>query len=191
MKRFIYFTVFFAFLLSFNLVAQDFATKGDIEAGGNLGWSSTTSVSAGESADESSSNLWLEPYIGYFLMNNLEIGIVPSFSSSSFGDNSNNGFGIYLAPAWNFDLKSNVYPFIEGRIGYNTESFDNGTTDVSSSGIAWCVRGGVKVQVGSSALVNFDVMYKQVTLNPENYDGDRNGYNQLGIMAGFTIFFNK
>lgn len=175
-------------LLSINLIvhAQDFATKGDIEVGGNISFTSITSVHNGETASNSTSIFSFSPYFGYFVVNNLELGIIPSFTSYSYGGGSSiTTFGIYFAPAWNFDLKSHTYPFIEGQIGYNSQS--NGATE---GGLAWAVKGGIKAQVGSSALINFGIYYTQVTMNPDGAD-KRNGYNQFGISGGFTIFFNK
>lgn len=183
-----------AVLLAFTSLSfsQNFATKGTIEAGGSLGFSSTTNVSNGETADNSSTTFRIEPYIGYFITNGLELGIVPSFSTSSFGDNSSTSFGGYFAPAWNFDLRSNLFPFIEGRIGYN--SYDDGisiTDDPSYGGIAQGVRGGVKVKLGNSGLFNVSLSYDQMTMNPEDWDGDRNGQNVLAANAGFTVFFGR
>jgi len=164
---------------------------GTVELGGTLGFNSTTQVSNGEAADESSTTIFFNPYFGYFFINSLEVGIIPTFSSSSFGDQSQNNFGVLLAPAYNFDLGNCWYPFIEGRVGYNTSSQDDGddeTEDPSFSGLAWGFRGGVKAQVGNNALVNVGVFYNNVTMNPENWEGDRNGQNVFGIEAGVAIF---
>ena len=189
-------TVLFAALFVFTSLsfAQNFATKGTIEVGGSLGFSSTTSVYNGESASNSTTTIRLEPYIGYFIVNSFELGFEPSFTTSSFGDYSSSSFGIYFAPAWNFDLRSNLFPFIEGRIGYNTSSSDDGnstTEDPTYSGIAWGLRGGVKAQVGNSALINLALSYDQITMNPKGWNGSRNGQNIFGFNAGFTIFFGR
>lgn len=175
-------------------LTQNFATKGTIEAGGSLGFSSTTSVSNGESSSNSTTTFRLEPYIGYFVVNSFEIGFEPSFTTSSFGDYSSNSFGIYFAPAWNFDLRSNLFPFLEGRIGYNTSSSDDNnseTEDPAYGGIAWGARGGVKVKIGNSGLFNLALSYDQITMNPKGWDGGRNGQNIFAVNAGFTIFFGR
>lgn len=187
------FIVLFVFTsLSFS---QNFATKGTIELGGSLGFSSSTGVYDGNTADKATTTFMVEPYVGYFVINNLELGLIPSFSTTSYSrDQSITSFGVYFAPAWNFDLKSNLFPFIEGRVGYNTSSYDDGnalTDDPSSSGLAWGFRGGVKVQVGNSALVNLALSYDQVTLEPENWSGGRIGQNVFGVNAGFTIFLGR
>lgn len=188
-------SLFVIFLLGTSFIyAQNFPSKGTIELGGSVGFSSTTSVYNGESSDHSLTSFSLQPYFGYFIINNFELGIVPSFTSLSYNDQSQTNFGIYVAPAWNFDLHSNIFPFVEARLGYNTSSYDDGnslTDDPSSSGLAWGLRGGLKAQVGNSALVNVAVSYDQITLEPSGWSGDRIGENIFGINAGFTIFFAR
>ena len=137
MKKF--FTIIIIFLLAggISMFAQDFAHKGVVEIGGTVGFNSSTTVIDGESANESYTQFWFNPYVGYFIMNNFEVGVIPTFSTASFGDNSSTSFGILFAPAYNFDLHSSFYPFLEGRIGYNTSSYDDGnslTDDPSKNG---------------------------------------------------------
>jgi hypothetical protein len=189
-KFFTVFTIVF-FACGVSLFAQNFAKKGTLELGGSVGFTSTTGVSNGETADESETNFMFNPYVGYFFMNSFEVGLIPSFSTSSFGDQSLSSFGVLLAPAYNFDLGNCWYPFIEGRIGYNTITYDPGIQGVDEStisGLEWGFRGGVKAQVGNNALVNVGVFYRNVTMDPEDWDGDRNGFNQFGIEVGVAIF---
>ncbi|MCC6255557.1 MAG: hypothetical protein IT276_11630 [Ignavibacteriaceae bacterium] len=166
--------------------AQNFATKGTIEAGGSIGFSSTTAVANGNSVGDALSTFILQPYIGYFISNGFELGVVPSYVSQSSGGSSISTFAIYLAPAWNFDLRSNLFPFLEGRIGYNTVSSGG-----SASGLAWGLRGGAKVKLGNSGLFNVAVSYDQLTTNPSGWSGDRIGQNIIAVNAGFSVFFGR
>ena len=187
-KFFTVFTIVF-FACGVSLFAQNFAKKGTIELGGSVGFTSTTGVTNAETADESITSFFFNPYVGYFFMNSFEVGLIPSFSTMSAGDASLNSFGILLAPAYNFDLGNCWYPFIEGRIGYNTETFDSGLSESTQSGIEWGFRGGVKAQVGNNALVNAGLFYRQVTLNDDDDPNDeRDGFNQFGIEVGVAIF---
>lgn len=188
---FLFITLFVFASLSF---AQNFPNRGTLEVGGSLGFSSTTNVVNGQSSSNSTSTFRIEPYIGYFIINSFELGIEPSFTRTGSGDYSSTTFGIYLAPAWVFNLRSNLYPFIEGRIGYNSSSVDDGiplTPDISSGGFAWGFKGGMKFQVGKSSLVNMAITYDQITMNPKDWTGNRNGKNIFGVNAGVTIFFSK
>jgi len=177
-------------IFAFSINAQDFGKKGVIEAGGMVGFSSTTAVSDGESVGDALTQFTLEPYFGYFVINSLELGLIPSFTSLSQGDASIKTFGIYFAPAWNFDLRSMAFPFLEGRIGY--QSIDLGDGDNNTlSGLSWGLRGGLKYQLGNSALVNASLGYTQNTLNPKDWGGGRNGTNVFDVLFGFTVFFGK
>jgi hypothetical protein len=192
MKKFFYLLVLTLVVGSVSLSAQNFAKKGVWELGGMIGFSSTTAIFDGESGDEALTQFTFEPYIGYFVINGLELGLIPSFSSLSQGDASISSFDIYFAPAWNFDLQSKAFPYLEGRIGYGTATYDSGEGDDETlSGLSWGARGGLKYQLGSSAIVNASLGYTQSTLNPKDWDGGRNGTNVFDVMAGFTIFFGK
>jgi hypothetical protein len=186
MKNF--FSFFFLVLLfgSITLNAQDFAKKGAIELGGSIGFSSIKLVFDGETVGNSLNIFIFQPYLGYFVIDNLELALIPSITSVSSGGNSSTDYAFFFAPAWNFDLKdSKIFPYIEGRIGYSTSD------DASSKGLAWGTRGGAKFQLGNSALVNASVGYTQFTLEPDNWEGDRVGSNVFDLMAGFTVFFGN
>ncbi len=194
MKMFSY-IVLAVLVFSFAAGAQTshtFAKKGIWETGGSIGFSSTTDVTNGESADDSQTDFTLEPYIGYFITDGFELGLIPIFSSSSLGDYSNSTFGIFLAPAYNFMTGSNIIPFIEGRIGYNTSSDDQNVAGeiitVDRSGLSYGARGGIKVELGGNSLLNVGLQYMMITLDPENAD-ERNGYDQFALTAGWTVFF--
>jgi len=195
MKKFFYFLALTLVIGSVSLSAQNFAKKGIWEFGGSIGFSSVTYVYDGESADDAASSFMFDPYIGYFVIDCLELGLVPSFETYSLGDYSSNSFGIYFAPAWNFDLQSNVFPFIEGRVGYNTTTVkyddEEGEIEETASGLAYGARGGVKVQLGNSALVNASIGYMMATMEPDGWEGDRIGSNGFDLMVGFTVFLGN
>lgn len=171
--------------------AQDFAKKGVIELGGSILFSSTTEVYDGETADDSQTDFSFMPLVGYFIIDGFEVGVMPVFSSTSFGDNSTSTIGIYLTPQYHFDMKSNIYPYIGAMVGYNSLNIDNGTNDESFSGLSFGGLAGLKVQLGKSALANLGINYFMYTFNPEDWDKDRVGANQLAISAGVSIFFGK
>ena len=113
MIKFLFFSLLIATSLCLDIYAQDFATKGDIELGGSISFISTTNVNNGETASNSLSIFSLNSYLGYFIANSFEIGIIPSLTTASYGGSSSTAIGIYLAPSWNFILRSsNIYPFV-------------------------------------------------------------------------------
>lgn len=188
-------------LISFVLVmvasltsAQDFAKAGVLEAAGSIGFSSTTSVYDGESADDARTTFSFMPLLGYFIIDGFELGFAPRFSSSSYGDVSNSSLGIFVVPQFHFNLKSNIYPYIGAAVGYNSDSYDDGnseTDDATSSGISYGAMGGIKVQVGKAALVTIGVEYFMLNSEPEDWEGDRVGADVFSVSAGVAIFFGK
>ena len=164
--------------------AQSFASKGTVEIGGTISYNSTTSVSNGETSDNSLGVFSLDVPIYYFVVDGLEAGLIPSYQNYSYGESSTSLFKLLVGVAYNVKTNSTAYPFFEGRVGFNTAS--NGET---KSGLVWAVIAGVKVQVAGNTLLNFGVGYTQNTLEDNNDQNGRSGTDVIEGRAGFTIFF--
>ncbi len=161
----------------------DFATKGSVEVGGNIGFLSTTPVVDGV-AGSATTVVQFSPFVGYFLADEFELGFDPfSFVSTSHDDHSVTQILILLAPSYNVRLGSTAYPFFEGLVGLSSVS--DGST---ASGVAWGFRGGVKVAVTGKGLLNIGLEYLQENLNPSGAV-NRYGFNELSVQAGFTVWF--
>jgi len=171
-------------LFSSLLFSQDFAKKGIWELGGTVGFSSQTSVNGGTASDKSTTTISISPSFGYFITDNFELGLMPlSYTSSSYNGSSSSLITIMLAPTYNFDIHSNVYPFITALIGYGSYSAGSNTY----SGLDYGGKAGVKIQIAKNVLVNAGISYVMYTYNPSGVS-DRNGYNLLSVEAGFSIF---
>jgi len=176
---------------SFTLNAQTikkFALKNVWEAGGSLGFTSTTPVIDGNTGS-ATTMINFQPYGGYFIAKGLELGIMPSvnYTKPPSPESDYIDYTLYFAPAYNFIIqKSIVYPYIMGLIGYTV--YNGGGTTLS--GIAFGGEGGVKINAYGNSLIKFGIQYEQKTLNPsDNPDGNRNGLNNIKIEAGFSLFF--
>ncbi|MCF7859509.1 MAG: porin family protein [Candidatus Cloacimonetes bacterium] len=181
-------SIIFSMLVVFAITvsAQNFAKKGCFEIGGDIGFSSQTPVSNGNTGDASTS-FSLSSYTGYFIIDGFEIGFAP-LSYTIYTPPSGSKYStlsILAAPAYNFDLKSNIFPFIEGLFGYTAQTVG----DNSASGFSYGARGGIKIILGENALINAGIQYMLYTYNPEGAD-NRYGYNLLMINAGFAVYFN-
>ncbi len=175
------------FFISISLIeAQNFAKKGCFEVGGSIGFTSNTPVIGGDTKD-ATTTFSFSSFTGYFITDGFEIGFAPlnySVTSPPEGDNTTQ-LTVLLAPAYNFDMKTNIYPFIEGLVGYTSIS----SGDVTLDGISYGVRGGIKIVLGKNALVNAGVQYMNYTYKPEDAD-ERTGTNQLMINAGLAVYFD-
>jgi hypothetical protein len=162
-----------ASLLASSAFAGDFATRGCIELGGTVGFTSQTGLTTFD----------IGPYVGYFIMDQLEIGLRPNIAViSPSGGSSSTNINVVAAPAWNFKLSNpSLTPFVEAQIGFNSTSSGGGA---STSGFVWGGLGGVKILMGSNGLLNFGLGYTSTTVNSVST-------NVFGIQGGFTIFLSK
>lgn len=175
-----------------------FAKEKQIELGGSIGISSQTYVSNGEYDNESTTNISFSPYAGYFVTDGFEIGIMPTVSYTKYGGSGHlTDYTIYLAPAYNFDTKSNLYPYVMGFIGYNGVDYSYGS---GVTGIAWGGEAGLKIHAFGSGLIKIGLSYELKTLGRGSttaYEfgsygnsSGRNGYDLLKLNVGFNVFLH-
>jgi len=167
-----------------SLLAQDFAQKGIWEIGGRINYTSETSVSSRGTSENSLNTFSLNIPVYYFVIDGLEVGLIPGYENLSYGDNSASLIEILAGIAYNIQTESAAYPYIEGQFGFNTAG--NGS---SRSGILWLISAGLKVQVGGNALLGLGLFYEERTLETSSYDGSRVGINTWGVDVGFAVFF--
>ena len=214
MKKLISFLVIFFVTASVTLNAQDFGRKGTWEIGGLVMYANNTIVTNGETeingVGTSVSLFFINVPVYYLIADGLQIGVVPEFVSAnvSSGDNdlTLSLFGGFFSTAYVFKTGGSVFPFIEGRIGYNSItqsqsgssplSKGSGITqeeiDETFSGIGWGFSGGIKVQLGKAALLNLGVGYQQRTANHEDDTDDlRDGLNVISVLAGFSVYLGR
>lgn len=168
------------------LWSQDFAQKGIWELGGTISFVNSTSVSNGESSDNSLSTFSLNVPVYYFVIDGLELGLIPQFENLSSGGSSASLFALLAGIAYNIQTQSAAYPFFEGQVGFNTAS--NGS---SRSGLIWSLNAGAKVQIGSQGLARIGLFYQQRTLETSNNEGGRDGIDTWGLNVGFAVFFGS
>lgn len=162
-----------------------YAKKSQWDVGGSIGFVSSTAVNNGETADNSSTTFSFQPYGAYFVIDGLELGIMPSIEYYKDDTYNYTDYTLYFAPAYNFDTKSQFYPYIMGLIGY--DGYNSGNKH--EKGLAWGGEVGVKANFLGNSLLKLGIQYEQKTYNPSEWDGDRNGMNNIKINLGFNVFF--
>lgn len=186
MKNLSIFFVAILLICSNSLWAQDFANKEIWELGGTISFVNSTAVHNGQSSESSLSTFSLNVPVYYFIIDGLELGLIPQFQNLSSGGSSASLFALLAGIAYNLKTKSAAYPFFEGQVGFNTAS--NGS---SRSGIIWSLNAGAKIQIGSQGLARIGLFYEQRTLNSSNNEGGRNGTDTWGLNVGFAMFFGS
>ena len=176
-----------SFVSASNVHAQ-YATKGVIELGGAVSFSSTTAVSNGNTASQSSTLFQFTPYGNYYITDGFSIGLSPGIDIVKFAgvSESMKGYAIFLVPGYTFTTKSNLFPFIEGMVGYTALS--SGSTDLS--GISFGGKGGVKMVVGNNGIITVGLNYILFNLSPSGAD-KRSGYNNIAFSFGYSIFISR
>jgi len=168
------------------LSSEKFANKGQVELGGMLNFTSNTHVTAGTTGD-AATTFALTPFVGYFFMDQLEVGLNLRLNSTTFRGNTSSDYTFLLSPAWNFSIRnSNVTPAVAFLIGYGSTTTNSGIT---SSGLSVGGRAVAKIQVVSNANLHVGLEYLMNTRNPSGYSGARDGDNILNVDVGFAIFF--
>ncbi len=162
-----------------------YAKKSQWDVGGSIGFTSQTAVVDGTTADNSTTLFSFQPYGAYFVIDGLELGIMPSIEYQKYDGSNSTDYTIYFAPSYNFDTKSQYYPYIMGLIGY--DGYNSG--DYHAKGLAWGFEGGVKANLLGNSIIKLGIQYEQKTYNPADWSGNRNGMNNVKVNLGFNVFF--
>ncbi|MEI6059879.1 MAG: outer membrane beta-barrel protein [Bacteroidota bacterium] len=172
-----------AVVLSVAISAQ--TKKGDIFLSGGTGLTTTfmsvTPVYDGKSGDKTTgSSISFLPSVGYFVINNLAIGLAGNMShNSSKGESGNkdvsNSIMIVPTAIYFFPVDGKVRPLAQFGVGlvsqtskYIPKSGSNETNSVSGA----CINlgGGISYFIKENISFNFGLSYTRVTLT----DGDDN-----------------
>lgn len=180
--------IFLIVFISACSVHAQFATKNIVELGGSVSYSSTTQVVNGTSASQSTSIFQFLPYASYYFYDNISLALSPGITivSPAGSTESTKGYALFLVPGYTFNMKTNMFPYVEAMIGYT--ALKSGATDLS--GISFGAKGGVKLIVGNSGAVSFGVSYMIINLSPSGASS-RYGYNNFAFSMGYSIFFKK
>jgi hypothetical protein len=188
--RFFVFLILGQLLLASLCAAQEpkpFATKGVVELGGSISYQYSSTINRGVELGHMNL-LSILPYAGYFVTDNIEIGVNPlGIQTYWYSGNTTTAYKILIAPAYNFNSKSDVFPFLEAQIGYTAQTNSGTFVTPTLDGLGWGGRGGVKIVMGGNGLLNLGVQYQETTLSQSGATS-RTGSNVLMISAGFTIW---
>jgi hypothetical protein len=176
----------------------------------NLGYSSMNFKSDADGFKESDpdkmTNINLLPKVGYFVVDNLALGLDVNIalSSTKYGEDSNKYSQTLLSagPFVRYYIPSSkVLPFIEinssfGAINMKYDYNDNSIReDVEDKISIMSIGGGVGLAAPLGERVTFDVLagYNSLSLKDkeDNEDNDRWVIGTLGLKVGFTIFLGS
>ncbi|MDY3338596.1 outer membrane beta-barrel protein [Riemerella anatipestifer] len=156
-----------------------------VEGKTNLGFNSvSTKVKYdGKSYDAGKvSTFNISPSVGYFVMDNLALGLEFNFLSSKEGNSSSSTLSFLPNATYYFSTGSQFRPYLGVGVGYGS----NTTGDVSVGGLAWGVKGGGVYMLNKTAGINLGLGYSQFSTTNNNATTTAGAF---GVNAGFSLFF--
>ena len=173
-----------------------YATRGVVELGGAVSFSSSTMVSNGTVADKSTTLFQCMPYVNYFLTDGFSMALVPGINIIKIAgsESSIKIYGLFLSPGFTFHAGGKIYPYIDGMIGYTAVKSDAspnaalGTGEIDLKGVSFGGKAGIKIGAGNSGLAAIGASYMLINISPKDAD-KRSGLNNLAFSLGYSIYF--
>jgi hypothetical protein len=159
-----------------------YGDQGVVELGGSFGLS----------AAENSFGISADPFIGYFLVDNIELGATLGVRHASVGGENSNQFALLVEPSFHVPINDGFFYFI--GLGIGAALVDTSVTD-SELGLAIAPRTGVQFLIGRSGLLNLGARYSIVLSDVDSAVGLGGGEtvlafrNTFDVQAGYTIMF--
>jgi outer membrane protein len=160
------------------LVSAQTVGKGAWMLGGSLGFSSTKV----KDADVSTTHIFLNPNVGYFIMDDLALGLdIAFFSESTDGESESNfGFGPYAR----YYITDPI--FLQVGYAFDASPFDSqlfqaggGSTFHAAVGYSWFLNNGVAIE---PALF--------LNIYSDDEDSALQSFTQFGLSIGIQAFAN-
>ncbi|MDY3548608.1 outer membrane beta-barrel protein [Riemerella anatipestifer] len=160
-----------------------------VEGKTNLGFNnvSTKVKYDGKSYDDGKvSTFNISPSVGYFVMDNLALGLELNFLSAKSGDETNSTFSLLPNATYYFSTGSQFRPYLGAGVGYasTTSKYNNLSSTVD--GLAWGVKGGGVYMLNKTAGINIGLGYNQFSTTNNDVTTT---VGTFGVNAGFSLFF--
>jgi hypothetical protein len=189
MKRFFYTLIFLLIVFCSPSKAQGLklTDAGTTELAGTISYANYKAPAV----DVSYSVFTFAPQVSYFFIENLSLGIttglgyLPGISIVSPSDGeSSTVVQLFLSPAYHFPIDSKqLYPFVEGQIGYALV-----TDGDASSGLSYGGRAGIKFTPVEHFVITFAGQFTSLRLYEDGSD-ERIGWDYWTIGFGVGGYF--
>ena len=168
--------------------------KGIIRLGPELAYSSASQEIDGFNAKFKTTTLNLQLSGGYFVIDNLEVGLGVNLSSTENKVDSNeettSGTAIGPNVTYMVPIGENFYLPISGGIGYNSLTIDDDFNETNLSGLAYGVGVGVEYLVSNKIGARFSLIFNSGSLQDNDSELELDvTTTQAGI--GVNIYLNR
>lgn len=181
-------------------------TKGDWVVSGDTGVgfnNVTTTVKVGDqSVDGPKVNTFsISPSVGYFVIDKLAVGIELGYINATTKyqglKSKTSSFSVMPTATYYFTNSSKLVPFLGAGIGYASVKNSGETnfmgmiasSETTTDGLAWKVKGGVTYMATQSLGINLGVSYDQFSNKETIMNTDvKTNVKTFGVNVGFSYF---
>ncbi len=171
--------------------------KGNWIFGGNTSFSfastnATIEFDGEEVDDDNKSSVFsVTPSVGYFVIDNLAVGMDLSFTSTKEDDGNNDftvsSFAVIPSGTYFFEAGDKFKPYV--GVGVGLISTSAGDDDINkSSGLAIRGKGGVAYFLNESIALDFSVQYLNTSQKNKEESDLVTKNNSIGVGFGFSLF---
>lgn len=182
----------FIFLFQTSLLSQ--VTKGTTRLGPNLSYSSTTEEYEVLDSEYNSTSTNFVVSAGYFLIDNLELGLGIQLlnSSSEVDDDEFTSTGRAIGPTLTYmiPLNKNAYLPLFAGIAYNSTKISDNIDDYTVKGWSYGLGAGIEYIVSNQLGARISLGYAFGTLKENEIDLESD-VSKLQIGVGVNFYFNK
>jgi hypothetical protein len=165
-----------------------FLNQGAIVGSGSISFYSGKNKQGGSSGfEETVTTVSLEPWAGYFVIDNLGVGLSVNLSSEKFeveGSSAVKSSALTLGPVIRFYPTDGI--FLQGYFGFGNEKVDFGSGENKESLTEWIAGAGYSFRISESVLL--DPMLGYWSRNHSDSDATS---TRFCITIGFTIILKE
>lgn len=179
--------LFIAFSLLSFLTTNAQITKGNWMVGGSGSFTNykSTFQSGITEITQTGSALTISPNLGYFIVDNLVLGSIVSFSFSNPSGDNNNSHGYGVSPFIRYYFRKSdkmINPFLQTGYSFSKGKSDSGGSNKSTG---YTIKGGSAIFLNSSVALELSLNYDSSTFNSDTKS------NNFTVGLGFQIHLEK
>jgi hypothetical protein len=181
--------LFLSFIVPALIFAADWELdKGAVAIGGTAEFVSMSGDAYENAEGDGFTRFAINPEVGYFVIPNLEIGLMLEIANETQGDYKMNAFGIGPFAGYYFlDENSTVNPYLGAAFIYGSITQDWGSGDSTTTTTGFMFTGGALYRLVDHYGIRAGLFYRMDNLDNDDWDESQSG-GIFGIQIGFSGF---
>ncbi len=141
-----------------------------------------------EVAEDETSSFTFAPSAGYFVINDLAVGLGLNYAHSKNDDVKSDTFVVMPQATYFFATSGNIKPYVEAGIGYGFNKTSDDDSEAKADGLAYGAGLGVAYFVNPSVAFNLGLNYSGANLKFSEDSNLETDVNTLGVGVGISVF---